>query len=71
MIVIAIQLSHFNKCKMVSSEQLKPAVKKKKLYKVKCSKDWVKSFAIVEVNESPHAFYCMACKKSVFCYCII
>ena len=56
---------------MVSSEQLKPAVKKKKLYKVKCSKDWVKSFAIVEVNESPHAFYCMACKKSVFCYCII
>lgn len=69
--VIATQLSHFNKCKMVSREKLKPAVKKKKLYKVKCSKDWTKSFAVVEVNERPYAFYCMACKKSVFCYRII
>ena len=45
-----------------------PAAKKaKKVYKVKFADSWTKSFPIGRVNDNPHAFYCIPCKKSVSC----
>ena len=44
-----------------------PAAKKmKKVYKVKFADSWT-SFPIRRVNDNPHAFYCIPCKKSVSC----
>ena len=55
--------SHFS---MASSGE--PAAKKaKKVYKVKFADSWTKSFPIGRVNDNPHAFYCIPCKKSVSC----
>ena len=45
-----------------------PAAKKaKKVYKVKSADSWTKSFPIGRVNDNPHVFYCIPCKKSVSC----
>ena len=55
--------SHFS---MASSGE--PAAKKaKKVYKVKFADSLTKSFPIGRVNDNPHAFYCIPCKKSVSC----
>ena len=63
--VIATKTSQFIKLKMASEEQHKPGAMKKKIYKVKCLKDWAKSFLSGKVNETPYAIYCMVYKKSV------
>ena len=52
--------SHFS---MASSGE--PAAEKAKVYKVKFADSWTKRFPIGRVNDNPHAFYCVPCKKSV------
>ena len=43
-----------------------PAVERaKKVYKVKFADLRTKSFPIGRVNDNPHAFYCIPCKKSI------
>ena len=37
------------------------------MYKAKFADSWTKIFPIGRVNENPHAFYCIPCKKSVSC----
>ena len=43
-----------------------PVVKKRK-YKVKFNDSWCESYPISKVNDNPHAFYCIPCKRSLSC----